>query len=114
MWITWINSELTRQFGWFARWSRMDRAWIRVDHAWIEVGCTRFDSEPAVPPWQVVRTNDPKLQHHRSQIPTEGLRRGEVVAVVLSPRLPLGVELLGLDVVLTTSLAALPDESRDR
>ena len=113
MWITWINRQLTRQFGWFARWFRMDHAWIRVDHAWIGVGCRRFDPEPAVPSWQVVRTNDPKLRHHRSQIPTEGLRRSEVVAVVLSPRLPLGVQFLGLDVVLPTSLAALPDESRD-
>jgi len=77
------------------------------------VGCARFDPEPAVAPWQVMRTNDPQLRHHRSQVTTEGLRRSDVVAVVLSPGFPLGVQFPGFDVVLTTPLAALPDESRD-
>ena len=60
-----------------------------------------------------MRTNDPKLRHHGSQVTTEGLRGGDVVAVVVCPGLPLGVQFLGLDVVLTTSLAALPGEGRD-
>src|SRR5215211_4504288 len=110
MWITWINKLLTRPFGRFVRWSRMDHAWIRVDHAWIGVGCARFDPEPAVPPRQVVRANDPQLRHHRSQVTTEGLRRGDMVSVVVSPRPPFGVQFLSFDVVFTTSLAAFPDK----
>ena len=91
----------------------MDHAWIRVDHAWIEVGRTLLDSEPAVAPGQVVRANDSQLGHHRSQIPAEGLRGRNVVAVVLCPVSVRGVQLLAFDLVVTTAVTTFTNKSGD-